>query len=303
MAWPFRSPPSRPRRERERLAGLLRQPDAVTQAAQRGRGGCAAPYSGACGSTRRPGRRSPAAGAPRRDGRLQGRQQVPGQQQRHTVRAEEKRQQQGSPASASPAAPAARQQQAGQGEQQGAGGRQHQGGEQGLQSRGSTAVAPAAAMACMAAHRKRRPPRANSVSHYIHRLWRERHERPANHRAGRRLLLVHRGGVQGSARRHRRRVRLQQRRDRASQLRGRVHRPHRAQRGGEGHLRPRQVSTARSAGDLLRHPRPDADEPPGQRRRHPVPQRHLLHDARTEAGGRGPGIRPSCRRSCSRGRS
>ena len=64
--------------------------------------------------------------------------------------------------------------------------------------------------------------------------------------------------------------------------------------GGTGHnevvkldVRPgADQRCARYCEIFFADPRPDHAEPPGQRWRHPVPQRHLLHHARAEAGGR-----------------
>jgi peptide-methionine (S)-S-oxide reductase len=67
-----------------------------------------------------------------------------------------------------------------------------------------------------------------------------------------------------------------------------LHRPHRLQRGRQAELRPDTDQHAGDPGDLLRDSRPHHAEPPGQRCRHAVPQRHLLHHARTESRGRRP---------------
>ena len=59
----------------------------------------------------------------------------------------------------------------------------------------------------------------------------------------------------------------------------------RPRRGGAGRLRPREDLLRRPAQGLLRGARPDPGHAPGQRRRHPVPLRHLLRQRRAEGDG------------------
>ena len=63
-----------------------------------------------------------------------------------------------------------------------------------------------------------------------------------------------------------------------------LQRPHQPHRGRADRLRPEGRLLRRPGEDVLRGPRPDPGLPPGQRRRHPVPLRDLLHDARAGAG-------------------
>jgi hypothetical protein len=104
----------------------------------------------------------------------------------------------------------------------------------------------------------------------------------------RRVLLVHRGGLRTARRRHRRDQRLRRRRPVHRQLKavttGRTGHaegdPHHL-RSDDDHLRP-------TAQGLLRHPRPDHAQPPGRRRRHPVPLRAIFYagDAQLASAGR-----------------
>ena len=57
--------------------------------------------------------------------------------------------------------------------------------------------------------------------------------------------------------------------------RGSLQRPHRPQRGRAGGLRSEEDFLRAAAQDVLGEPRPDPGHAPGQRRRHPVPLRHL----------------------------
>ena len=59
-------------------------------------------------------------------------------------------------------------------------------------------------------------------------------------------------------------------------VRGGVHRPHRAHRGRARRLRPQADLLRGAAEGVLGGPRPDPGHAPGQRRRHPVPLGHLL---------------------------
>ena len=59
----------------------------------------------------------------------------------------------------------------------------------------------------------------------------------------------------------------------------------RPRRGGPGRLRPGEDLLRRPAQGLLRGARPDPGHAPGQRRRHPVPLRHLLRQRRPEGDG------------------
>ena len=83
------------------------------------------------------------------------------------------------------------------------------------------------------------------------------------------------------------RGRLCRRPDAEPDLRGGVLRPHRPQRGGAGGVRPEEDLLREAAEDLLGEPRPDPGHAPGQRRRHPVPLRHLHDLAGAEEGRRG----------------
>ena len=82
-------------------------------------------------------------------------------------------------------------------------------------------------------------------------------------------------------------------------LRGGLLGQDRPRRGGDGRLRPDQDLLRRPAEGLLRGARPDPGDAPGQRRRHPVPLRHLLRQRRPEGDG-GDGARRLRRRRCRR---
>ena len=73
--------------------------------------------------------------------------------------------------------------------------------------------------------------------------------------------------------------------DQEPHLRGDLHRAHRAHRDRDGRLRPRQGRLRPADEGVLGEPRPDHRQPPGQRRRHPVPLGDLHHHRR-----------PACRR-------
>lgn len=105
------------------------------------------------------------------------------------------------------------------------------------------------------------------------------------------MFLVHRGRVRPRARRDRRAERLRQRPCGRAHVRAGVLGRYGPCRGGARHLRPGRDRRARDPRNLLRHPRSHHARPPGQRRGHAVPQRHLLHRPRAQAGGRGPAAR------------
>ena len=71
------------------------------------------------------------------------------------------------------------------------------------------------------------------------------------------------------------RGRLCRRPDAEPDLRGSLQRPHRAQRSRARGLRPEEDFLRAPAQDVLGKPRPDPRHAPGQRRRHPIPLRHL----------------------------
>ena len=70
-------------------------------------------------------------------------------------------------------------------------------------------------------------------------------------------------------------------------LRRGLHRPHRPQRGRARRVRSQEGRLRRPAARVLGEPRSDAGHAPGQRRRHPVPLRHLRLLARAADAGRG----------------
>ena len=91
-----------------------------------------------------------------------------------------------------------------------------------------------------------------------------------------RLFLGRRAQVLGARRRRLcHRGRLCRRPDAEPDLRGSLQRPHRPQRSRARGLRPEEDLLRAPAQDVLGKPRPDPGHAPGQRRRHPIPLRHL----------------------------
>ena len=78
--------------------------------------------------------------------------------------------------------------------------------------------------------------------------------------------------------------------------------PRRPRRGDRDHVRSRADLVPRPARVLLPDPRPDDDEPPGQRRRHELPLGHLLHDRRAADASPRTRSRTSTHRVCGRAR-
>ncbi|CAA9528731.1 MAG: Peptide-methionine (S)-S-oxide reductase MsrA, partial [uncultured Sphingosinicella sp.] len=101
---------------------------------------------------------------------------------------------------------------------------------------------------------------------------------------GGRVLLVHRGRVQGRDRRLRCQKRLYRRPCRQSDLQGGLRREHRACRGGPRAVRPGRHLLRRHPRHLLRDARPQPAQPAGQRCRHAVSLGHF--PARRGAGSR-----------------
>ena len=79
--------------------------------------------------------------------------------------------------------------------------------------------------------------------------------------------------------------------------------PRHARRGDRDRVRPRADLVPRPARVLLPDPRPDDDEPPGQRRRHELPLGDLLPRRRAAAASPRTRSPTSRRRACGRARS
>ena len=92
------------------------------------------------------------------------------------------------------------------------------------------------------------------------------------------LFLGRRAQVLGGRRRLHDGGRLQRRLHAEPDLRGGLLGSHGPRRSGSRRLRPGEDQLREAALDLLGEPRPDPGHAPGQRRRHPVPLRHLHDD-------------------------
>ncbi|CAA9525173.1 MAG: Peptide-methionine (S)-S-oxide reductase MsrA, partial [uncultured Thermoleophilia bacterium] len=101
------------------------------------------------------------------------------------------------------------------------------------------------------------------------------------------LLLGRRARLLDRARRVHDGRGLRGRHDAEPDVRGDVQRADRPHRGGPRRVRPRADLVRAAAQALLGGPRPDHGQPPGQRRRHPVPLGAVLDDRRPARGRRG----------------
>ena len=95
----------------------------------------------------------------------------------------------------------------------------------------------------------------------------------------RRLFLVPRSGVRRALRRAVGRIGLRRRAVGEPELRGRLQRPNGSCGSGPDLVRSCRALVPGPPHRVLHDPRPDDDEPPGQRRRHAVPLGDLLPDA------------------------
>src|SRR6266853_4970931 len=115
----------------------------------------------------------------------------------------------------------------------------------------------------------------------------KRHDRrrEGNRHSGRRLFLVPGGRIRRPQGRGIGRVRLHGGKDGRPQLRGGLLGPNRPRRGGPTHLRPEASVIQGNPRGVLRDPRSDHAQPPGQRCRDAVPFSNLLPFRRAEGSG------------------